>query len=102
MCVGMEGVRLQSGFVFQQPIENVDRLPDPAGNKMAEQRDISVTNVMIRNPAKAAIANVTRPQEVIFEQCDMGAVRNRGLTTTPQKREFKPDVCRLSGTFRVS
>jgi hypothetical protein len=31
--VSVDGVRLQDRLVFQQPVEDVDGLPDPAGNK---------------------------------------------------------------------
>lgn len=38
----MHGVRLNIRVVFDQSVQDVDRLVDPAGNEAAEQGDIHV------------------------------------------------------------
>ncbi len=49
--IGMDGVGLDVGIVVQQPIDDVDGLPRPAGNEVAEQRDVgSDTNLMASPP----------------------------------------------------
>jgi len=46
MGIGMEGVGLERGLVFEQAIEDVHRFPDTAGNEVAEQRDIGITDMV--------------------------------------------------------
>src|SRR6267378_3979378 len=51
MGVGMQGIGLESGRVFEQAIQNIDRFPDPAGNEVAEQGDIRVANMRVGDAA---------------------------------------------------
>ena len=43
----MESVGLKLRLIFEQAIENVNRFPNPTGNKVAEQGNIRVANVMV-------------------------------------------------------
>src|SRR5712691_5031620 len=43
--IGVEHLRLDIRRVLQQAIEDVDRFPDPTGDKVAKQRDISIGDV---------------------------------------------------------
>jgi hypothetical protein len=56
--VGMKRVGLNLRAVLEQRIQDVDSLPDAAGNEAGEQGDVGVSDVMVRDAAIPAIANV--------------------------------------------
>ena len=47
MRIGIQGVGLEGRVVLEQPIENIDRFPHPAGNEAAEQGDVGVGDMII-------------------------------------------------------
>ena len=94
MGIGKERVGLQGGEIFEQAIQDIDRFPHPARDEVAEQRDIRITDVMIGNTPKAAVADMMRPQQIILHEGNMGAIRNGGLPTAPEKGQLKPGVLR--------
>src|SRR6185295_7681940 len=90
MGVGKERVGLQGGDIFEQAIQDIDRFPHPAGDEVAEEGDIRITDVMIGNAPKTAVADMMRPQQIILDKGNMGAIRNSSLPTPPEKGQFKP------------
>src|SRR5215831_20310772 len=58
----------------------------------ARWRNIGVTDVMIGNAAKAPIAYMLRAEQIVFQEGDMGAIRNGGRPTAPQERQLEADV----------
>ena len=81
--VSVKRVRLNVGAVFQQAIQDVDGLPNAAGNEVAKQCDVGVGDVVVGNPAVAAITNVTFANQIVFTQLNMLAISDRSLTTAP-------------------
>jgi hypothetical protein len=51
----MQGVGLERGRVSEQAIKNVDRFPNPAGNEVAEQGNIRITDMVVRDTSKMAV-----------------------------------------------
>ena len=92
MGVGMQGIGLESGRVFEQAIQNIDRFPDPAGNEVAEQGDIRVANMRVGDAAEFAVTDMPGTQQIVFEQLDMRAVGNGRLATAPEKRQLEPGI----------
>jgi len=54
----MQRVRLDVGQVVNQAVEDVDRLVNTARDEVAEQRDVLVRDVIVADPAIAAVADV--------------------------------------------
>ena len=44
------------------------------------------------NAPKAAVAHMMRSQQIILHEGNMGAIRNGGLPTAPEKGQLKPGV----------
>jgi len=57
--IRVDSIRLDVGLVLLQPLDDVDGLPDAAGNEVAEQGHIVVGNVVIGN---AAVSDVVLRQ----------------------------------------
>src|SRR5262249_51260779 len=49
-----------------------DGFPHPARDEVTKEGDICITNVMVGNAPKAAIADMLRPQEIILQEGNMG------------------------------
>ena len=47
MRISVQRVGLNVAFVLQQPIKDIDRLPNAARNEVREQRDVSVGDVIV-------------------------------------------------------
>ena len=90
MGVGMQGIGLESGRVFEQAIQNIDRFPDPAGHEVAEQGDRRVANMRGGDAAECAVTDMPGTQQSVFEQLDRRAVGNGRLATAPEKRQLEP------------
>jgi hypothetical protein len=56
--IGMERVGLDLRPVFLERVEDMDALPDAAGDEAGKQCDIGAGDVMVGDAAVAAIANV--------------------------------------------
>ena len=52
--------------VLQQSVQEVDAFPYAAGNELAEERNIGVGNMVIRDAAVTTVPNVARRNEVLF------------------------------------
>ena len=76
--IGMQGVGLERGRVSEQAIKNVDRFPHPAGNEVAEQGNIRIADMVVRDASKMAVTHMARPQQVVFNQFNMRTIGNRG------------------------
>ena len=82
--IGMEGIGTNLRPVGQQAIENVDRFPDATGNEAAEQRDVGVGDVVIADPAPAAIAEMVFTEQILFVDVPLGAVGSGALARSPR------------------
>ena len=90
----MESIRLEIGLILEQAVQDIDRLPDPTGNKVTEEGDIGVRNVMIGNPAIGSVADMAFPQQVIFNQCDVRPIGHGGVACPPAKGQLETDILR--------
>ena len=71
----MHGCRLDVRRVLEQALENVDRFPDTAWDEMAEQGDVRVRDVVVGDPAVAAIADRVLGEQAVLGQLVLGPVR---------------------------
>ena len=82
--VGVQGIRLQFGGVQQEPVEDVDRLPNPTGDKITEQGDVIAGDMRVVDPPVLAIAEVAFAQEIVLPQLHRGAVGDGGPAVSPE------------------
>ena len=92
VSVGVDGIRLEVGTVLQQGIEDVDGFPYTAGDEVAEQRDVGRRDVVVGDPAIAAVADVALAQEVVLTQLHVGAVGDGHVRPSPQERKLEAGV----------
>ncbi len=92
MGVGVDGVDLELRAILKQPVEDVDRLPDPAGDEVAEQRDVGRRNVMVGDAAVAAITDVLLAEEVVLAQLHVGPVGDRHVRLAPELGQLEPGI----------
>jgi hypothetical protein len=81
--VGVHRGRLEPGLLLEQPVDDVDGLPHPAGDEPGEQGDVGVGDVVVRDPARPAVANRGLGEEVIDERVDLRAVGGHAGPVTP-------------------
>ena len=81
--LGVDRVGLGVGQVPQQALDDVDRFPDAAGDEVAEQRDVVVGDVVVGDPAVAAVADVRLGQEVVDQRVDLRAVGGDARPVSP-------------------
>ena len=86
MRIGIQGVGLQGGVVLEQAIENVDRFPHAAGDEVAEQGDIRITDMVVRDASETAIPHMMRAQQIVLDECDVGAIGNGAPAHCPTER----------------
>ena len=67
--VRVHGVRLNIGPVLQQAIDDIHRLPDAAGDEVAEQGDVAVGHVMVGDAAVSPVADVVLCQGYYADYC---------------------------------
>jgi hypothetical protein len=72
--VCMQGIGLDIRGVLEQAIKDIDRLPHPTRDKMAEQGDLAICHVIIADPAIAAIADMVFGQEILFVDIPLHAI----------------------------
>src|SRR4051812_27656362 len=77
--IGMQRVRLNVGGVLPDDVQDVNRLPDPADDKVAEERDVHVRDVMIGHSARTAVADVILRHQALLVERELGAVGRRDL-----------------------
>src|SRR5580698_7840678 len=72
--ISVECIRLDLRPVLHESIQDMDRLPDTAGDEAGEQGDIVIGDVMVRDATIAAVTNVAGAHQVIFAKLHMRAV----------------------------
>ena len=72
--IGMEYVGLDVRRILQETIENVDGFPYPTWDKVAEQCDVRVRDVIVSDPAIPPIANMVFRQQVLFIEVPLHAI----------------------------
>ena len=92
MRVCVDGVRLQDRLVFQQPVEDVNGLPDPASNKAREERNVGVGDVVIGDAPVSSVSNVALAEEVVFDEFDVRTVGDGDLFAAPKEGQFEAGV----------
>jgi hypothetical protein len=90
--VGVDRVRLGVGQVPQHALDDVDGLPDAARDEVREQRDVVVSDVVVGDPAVAAVADVRFGQEVVDQRVDLRAVGRDGRPVPPGLDEIELQV----------
>ena len=90
--IAMQNVGLNVGFVLGQSVENVDGLPDTAGDEVRKQRDVGIADVVVGHPAIAAVPYVALRKQVVFVQVPLGAVGGSMLGIAPISRQLEPVV----------
>ena len=81
--IGMKRVGLNLRTVLHQRVKDMDRLPHPAGDEAGEQGDVGVGDVVVGDPAIAAVADVAGADEIILAQLDVRAVGDRRPASCP-------------------
>src|SRR5215813_2129578 len=94
MRIRIQSIGLEDRMVLEQPIENIDRFPHPAGDEVAKQGDVRVTDVVVGDTPETAIPHMLLAQQIIPEEGDVRAIRNGTLPTAPQQGQLKPGVLR--------
>lgn len=57
--IGVEGVGLDLGAVLEEAVQDIDRFPDPAGDKVAKERDIAVRNMVVSDATVTAVTDMS-------------------------------------------
>ncbi len=70
-----------------EDVQNESAFPGAAGNEMAEEGDIRVGDMVIPNPAIAAIPNVLLRQQIVFVDVPFRAIGGRAFGRPPELRE---------------
>ena len=90
--VGVDRVRLGVRALFEESFDDVDGFPDAAGDEVREERDVVVGDVVVGDPAVAAVADVRLGQEVVDQRVDLGAVGGDRLPVSPGLDEVELEV----------
>ena len=72
--VGMKYVKLDVAIVLEKAIKDVDRLPNAARDEVTEDRYVVVGDMVVTDPAIAAVADVVLGEKVLLVQIPAGAV----------------------------
>jgi hypothetical protein len=88
----MKRVGLNLRAVLQQRIQDMDCFPHAAGDEAGEQGDVAVGNVVVRDAAITAVADMARTEQVVLAQLDVRSVSDRGATAAPMPRQLEPDI----------
>jgi hypothetical protein len=87
--------------VFEESFDDVHGLPDAAGDEVREERDVVVGDVVVGDPAIAAVADVRLGEQVVDQRVDLGPVGGDRRSVTPGLDEVELEVgvddvgCRL-------
>ena len=88
----MQGVGLDLRLVLEQAIQNINCFPDPAWNEMTEERDVGIGDMVIPDPAIAAVTNVIFREQILFIEIPLGAVGGSALARALMLRQGEPIV----------
>src|ERR1700733_12741381 len=81
--ISVKRIGLNRRAVLHQRIEDVDRLPHPAGDEAGEQGDVGIGDVVVCDPTVAAIADVRGSDEIILAELDVRTIGDRCPATAP-------------------
>ena len=90
--IGMQGVGLDFGLIFEQTIQNINRFPYSARNEMAEERDVGIGDMVIPDPAITAVAKVIFREQILFIEIPLRAVGGSALARAPMFRQGEPII----------
>src|SRR6266568_2141294 len=85
LCLRITMHRLWSdrGVFFGKHIQNVRALPHSTGNKVTEERDVRIRDMIIADSPIAAIADMIFGQQVLLIHLPLGAVGGSPFSSTP-------------------
>ena len=83
MDISMHRIWSQFRAVLEQPIDNINCLKYAARKKMGEERNIHITDMVIGNPPKASIANMSLGNQIFFGQIVLGSIGSCSLCVAP-------------------
>ena len=84
--IGMDGIRLNVGFILEQAINDVDRFPDTTGNEVAEKSNVGVRDVVIGNAAITPLTHMSFRQQAVFAQLKLRPIGDDRFASPPEKR----------------
>ncbi len=90
--IAVDGVGLDVRPVLDQAVEQVDRLPYPAGDEVGEQRHVGVAHMVVGDAAVSAVADMPLGQQVALVQVPLGAVGGGALGVAPIAGQPEPVV----------
>jgi hypothetical protein len=73
--IGVHRGRLDVRSVLEQTLKDVDGFPDATWDEVAEQGDIGVRDVVIGDPAVAAVADRVFGEQAVLGQLVLGPIR---------------------------
>jgi hypothetical protein len=85
--VGVNTIRLDVRAVLQEPVQDVERLPDVAEDKVAEQRDVGVRNVIVADRAVPVVADMTLGEQIPPVEVPLPAICRCMFSGAPALRE---------------
>lgn len=87
--VSVEDIRLPLGGVPQETVEDVDRLPNPTGDKITEPGEVMAGDRLVVDTAVLALADVAFAQEMVLPPLHRGAGGDGGLTVPAEVRPIE-------------
>src|SRR6266568_3703331 len=81
--VAMNGLRPDRGIFLSKHIQNVRSLPDSTGNKVTEERDVRIRDMIIADSPITTIADVIFGQQVLLVHLPLGAVGGSAFAGAP-------------------
>src|SRR5712692_6361321 len=90
LSIRMDGGRGDVRAIAYQPVENMHRLPDRAGDELREEHDIHITHMMVGNSAKTSKADVLLCQQILLRQLILRSISGGPFLLTPIVRKGVP------------
>jgi hypothetical protein len=90
--IGMDLLGVEVGEVKQERIEDIGCFVSPTRNESAEERDVVIGNVPVRDAAGLTIADVVLGQQIVLEGFKVGAISHRSLAAPPCPRQLKLSI----------
>src|SRR5579871_1698983 len=87
--------------LFLKHIENVGAFPDAAWDKMTEQGNVGIRDMVIPNAAITPIADMIFSQQVLFIHLPLGTIGRGTLAGAPVGGQMKPIVGRNDPANRL-
>ena len=90
--IGVKRVRPNLRLVLHKRVQDMDRLPNTAGNEAGEQGDIAVGDVVVGDAAIAAVSNMLRAHEIVFAELHVRSVGDGRLAAAPMPGQWKANI----------